>query len=63
MTDEKLEPAISAYMSSIGKMGGKVGGKVCGPQKRRPPDHYRKMVDARNAQRARVKAERQSLSD
>ena len=53
---EETSPEISAYMSRIGKLGGKKGGIVCGPTKRRTREHYQKMVDARNAQRAAARA-------
>jgi len=57
-----IDPSVSEYMRKIGSLGGKKGGKISGPQKARSPDHYRKMVDARNAQRAAKKAIAQ-LSD
>jgi hypothetical protein len=54
-----VDPSISEYMRKIGSAGGRKGGAAKGPQKARSPDHYRKMVDARNAQRAQVRAERE----
>lgn len=36
---------LKKYMSEIGRKGGKAGR---GESKRRDPDHYKKMVEARN---------------
>jgi general stress protein YciG len=40
---------LSKYMAEIGAKGGQAGGK----RKARDPEHYRKMVAARNKQRAK----------
>jgi hypothetical protein len=63
MDNKTISPEISSYMREIGSRGGKVGGVVKGPQKARPPEHYRRMVDARNAQRAAVKAAKSAKPD
>jgi hypothetical protein len=43
---------VKAYMAQIGAEGGKKGGKAGGKRKKRPPEHYAKMVAARKAKRA-----------
>jgi hypothetical protein len=42
---------ISKYLAEIGRKGGQKGGKATGPRKARSPEHYAKMVEARNKQR------------
>ena len=54
-TPSPTEEEIRAFMRDIGARGGKATGSC----KRRSEAHYRKMVDARNAQRAAVRAARQ----
>jgi hypothetical protein len=56
MDNKTISAEVSSYMREIGSKGGKIGGVVKGPQKARSPDHYRKMVDARNSQRAAKRA-------
>jgi hypothetical protein len=43
--------AVRDYMAAIGAEGGKKGGKAKGKRKARSPEHYRKMVEARQAKR------------
>ena len=62
MTDQKLPKAVREYMSRMGVKGGRLGGAAKGPQKRRSPEHYAKMVAARNAQRAQRRAEREAAA-
>jgi hypothetical protein len=42
---------IKKYMAEIGAKGGKIGGKAAGERKKRSPEHYRKMVEARKAKK------------
>lgn len=49
---DRTDDELKAYMRDIGARGGKKTGNT----KRRSEDHYRKMVDARNVQRAAVRA-------
>lgn len=51
MTEPK-SPEVMAFLKQIAAKGGKASGDC----KRRSPEHYRKMVDARNAQRAAARA-------
>lgn len=60
MTDV-IATSVSEYMARIGSEGGKKGGKTKGPQKARPPEHYRKMVEARNAQRAKIREQKTAI--
>jgi hypothetical protein len=48
---------VSRYMSEMGIKGGRIGGKASGKRKARSPEHYRKMVEARNGQRKRAREE------
>ena len=43
---------IRKYLSEIGKKGGQAGK---GDSKRRDPEHYKKMVEARNVKRQQAK--------
>lgn len=45
--------AVSEYMAKIGAEGGKKGGAAKGKRKARPPEHYKRMVEARKAKKAR----------
>lgn len=46
-----MKPAVSEYMAAIGAKGGKAKGK----RKARDPEHYRRMVEARNKKRKEKK--------
>lgn len=43
-------------MSQMGVKGGRIGGTATGKKKKRSPEHYQKMVAARNLQRAAKRA-------
>lgn len=47
----KPPKAVSDYMAQIGAEGGKKGGTAKGKRKRRSPEHYQRMVEARRAKR------------
>ena len=49
---DRTDDEIKSFMRDIGSRGGKTTGQT----KRRSADHYRKMVDARNIQRAAARA-------
>ena len=59
MTDEAkppMPPVVREWMSQMGVKGGRIGGTATGKKKKRSPEHYQKMVAARNAQRAAKRA-------
>lgn len=47
----KIPKAVREYMAAIGAAGGAKGGKAGGQRKRRSPEHYQRMADARRAKR------------
>lgn len=55
---DRTDDEIKSFMRDIGSRGGKTTGQT----KRRSDEHYRKMVNARNVQRAaaRIAAVRES---
>ena len=44
--------AVSAYMAKIGAKGGAKGGTAKGKRKARPPEHYKRMAEARKAKKS-----------
>lgn len=58
-----VDKMISDYMKTIGAAGGRKGGKMTGPKKARSPEHYARMVAARQAQRAIVKSSAQNTCE
>ena len=52
-----MKSDIKKYLAAIGAQGGAKGGLAKGKRKRRSPEHYARMVEARRLKREARKAD------